>query len=63
MTKIELGERIAAARKAQRITIRQMAELAKANTRTIQAVEKGKYNVGIDTYLNLAEALGLQLLI
>ncbi len=63
MTKIELGERIAAARKAQRITIRQMADMAKTSTRAVQAVEKARYNVGIDTYIALAEALKLNITI
>ena len=61
MTKEELGKAIAEARKAQGITIRKMAELANTSPRAIQAVEKGWYNVGIETYLKLAETLNLSL--
>lgn len=61
MNKEELGKAIAEARKAQGITIRKMAELANTSPRAIQAVEKGWYNVGIETYLKLAETLNLRL--
>lgn len=61
MNKYEIGQAIAEARKAQGITIRKMAELANTSPRAIQAVEKGWYNVGIETYLKLAETLNLRL--
>ena len=61
MNKYEIGEAIAEARKAQGITIRKMAELANTSPRAIQAVEKGWYNVGVETYLKLAETLNLSL--
>ena len=61
MTKEELGEAIATERKAQGITIRKMAEKANTSTRAVQAVEKGWYNVGIDTYLAIAEALSAKI--
>ena len=61
MTQAEIGKRIANERKAQGITIRKMAELANTSPRAIQAVEKGWYNVGIETYLKLAETLNLRL--
>ena len=61
MNKQELGQAIATERKAQGITIRKMAEMAGTSTRAIQAVEKGWYNVGIETYLKLAETLNLSL--
>lgn len=63
MTKQELGEAIANERKARGISIRAMAEKANTSTRAVQAVEKGWYNVGIDTYLAIAEALGLKITI
>lgn len=63
MNKIELGERIANERKARGISIRAMAEKANTSTRAVQAVEKGWYNVGIDTYLAIAEALELKITI
>ena len=61
MNKQELGKAIANERKAQGITIRRMAEMANTSPRAIQAVEKGWYNVGIETYLKLAETLNLRL--
>ena len=61
MTKEQIGQAIAETRKAQGITIRKMAEMADTSTRAVQAVEKGLYNVGIDTYLKLAQTLNLSL--
>lgn len=61
MNKYEIGQAIAEARKAQGITVRKMAELANTSPRAVQAVEKGWYNVGIETYLKLAETLNLKL--
>lgn len=61
MNKAEIGQAIAEARKAQGITIRKMAELANTSPRAIQAVEKGWYNVGIETYLKLAETLNISI--
>ena len=61
MDKYEIGQAIAEARKAQGITIRKMAELANTSPRAVQAVEKGWYNVGIETYLKLAETLHISI--
>ena len=61
MTKEEIGIVIANARKAQGITIRRMAEMAGLTPRAVQAVEKGWYNVGIETYLKLAQSLKLSI--
>jgi transcriptional regulator with XRE-family HTH domain len=61
MNKTEIGQAIADARKAQGITIRKMAELANTTTRAVQAVEKGWYNVGIETYIKLAETLNISI--
>lgn len=61
MNKYEIGQAIAEARKAQGITIRKMAELAHTSPRAVQAVEKGWYNVGIETYLKLAETLHISI--
>lgn len=61
MTKEQIGQAIAETRKAQGITIRKMAEMADTSTRAVQAVEKGLYNVGIDTYLKLAQTLNMRL--
>lgn len=61
MDKLEIGKRIAEERKAQGISVRKMAELAQTSTRAVQAVEKGWYNPGIDTYLSLARILDLKI--
>lgn len=61
MTQAEIGKRIADERKAQGISIRELAERASISTRAVQAVEKGWYNVGIDTYLKIAESLNLSI--
>lgn len=61
MTQAEIGIAIANARKEQGITIRRMAEMAGLTPRAVQAVEKGWYNVGIETYLKLAETLHISL--
>ena len=61
MNKEQIGQAIANERIKQGITIRKMAELANTTTRAVQAVEKGWYNVGIETYLKLAETLNLRL--
>ena len=61
MTKEQIGQAIAEERKAQGITVRKMAELANTSPRAVQAAEKGWYNVGIDTYLALAQQLGVEL--
>lgn len=61
MTQAEIGIAIANARKEQGITIRRMAEMAGLTPRAVQAVEKGWYNVGIETYLKLAQSLKLSI--
>lgn len=61
MNKTEIGQAIANERIRQGITIRKMAELANTSPRAIQAVEKGWYNVGIETYIKLAETLNLSI--
>ena len=60
MNRAELGATLANIRKAQGITIRQLAKLTATSTRAVQAVEKGWYNVGIDAYLTMAEKLGAE---
>lgn len=61
MNKVRIGQAIAEARKAQGITIREIAGRCATSTRAVQAAEKGWYNVGIDTYLALAQQLGVEL--
>lgn len=61
MTREELGKALATLRQEQGITIRGLAEITRLSTRAVQAVEKGWYNVGIDTYITIAEVLGARL--
>ena len=61
MTRKELGEKLAQLRQEQGITIRRIADITHLSTRAVQAVEKGWYNVGIDTYLKLAQAVGAEM--
>lgn len=61
MTREELGKALSTLRKEQGITIREMAKFCATSTRAVQAVEKGWYNVGIDTYLAIAHQLGVEL--
>lgn len=61
MNKEQIGQAIANERIKQGITIRKMAELANTTTRAVQAVEKGWYNVGIETYLKLAKTLHISI--
>ena len=61
MNKTEIGQAIANERIRQGITIRRMAEIAGLTPRAVQAVEKGWYNVGIETYLKLAQSLKLSI--
>lgn len=61
MTQAEIGSAIANERKAQGLSIRKMAELVGTSARAVQAVEKGWYNVGIETYIKLAHSLGMNL--
>lgn len=61
MTQAEIGSAIANERKAQGLSIRQLATMCATSTRAVQAVEKGWYNVGIETYLKIAQSLGLRL--
>ena len=61
MTREELGKALATLRQEQGITIRELAQRCATSTRAIQAVEKGWYNVGIDTYITIAKVLGARL--
>ena len=60
MSKKKIGEAIAAARKEQGISIRELAAKSGRDTRAVQAVIGGKYSYGIDTLTDIAAALGLK---
>jgi len=61
MTKEEIALAIDAARKARKITYRQLAEDSGRDLRAVQAVCKGKYSYGIDTLLDVAKAVGVEI--
>lgn len=63
MTKEEIGKRIAEERKAQGLSIRQLAKMCEISTTTLQGVEKGWFDGKISTYLKIAETLGLEMAI
>lgn len=61
MTKAEIGKRIADERKAQGLSIRQLAKMCEISTTTLQGVEKGWFDGKLTTYLKIAETLKLSL--
>ena len=63
MTQAEIGKRIADERKAQGLSIRQLAKMCEISTTTLQGVEKGWFDGKISTYIKLAETLGLEILV
>lgn len=63
MTQAEIGKRIAEERKAQGLSIRQLAKMCEISTTTLQGVEKGWFDGKISTYLKIAETLGLEMAI
>lgn len=61
MTKEEIGKRMANERKAQGLSIRQLAKMCEISTTTLQGVEKGWFDGKLTTYLKVAEMLHLRL--
>lgn len=61
MTQEQIGKRIAEERKAQGISIRELAMRCDISTTTLQGVEKGWYEGKLATYLKIAESLNLKL--
>ena len=61
MTQEQIGKRIAEERKAQGISIRELARRCDISTTTLQGVEKGWYDGKLATYLRIAESLKLDL--
>lgn len=56
----EMGEQIKLARLRRKLSTAQVAERAGTTRRTLYSVEKGKSTVGIGTYLNVLNVLGLE---
>ena len=61
MTQAEIGKRIAEERKAQGISIRELARRCDISTTTLQGVEKGWFDGKLATYLKIAETLNLSI--
>lgn len=60
-TRESIGEKIRAAREAKDLTQRQLAKLTGIAFNHIGRIERGKYNVTLDTIAIIADALGLGL--
>lgn len=61
MTRTEISQAIEQARQKQGITYRRLAELSGRDLRAVQAVCKGKYSYGIDTLLDIAQAVKVEI--
>lgn len=60
-TRKKIGEQLKAARNAQGLTTRQLAEKCGIAYNHIARIEAGRYNVTIDTLSLIADALGIEL--
>lgn len=58
---ISIGNKLTNARKAKKLSLRELAELANVEHVQITKLEKGKLNAGILTILAIAEELDLDL--
>jgi transcriptional regulator with XRE-family HTH domain len=56
-----IGEKLRQRRELLALLQSQLAQLSGVSTRTIQLVEQGKSNPSLETLLQLAEPLGLEL--
>ena len=61
MVLIDLGEKLRQRRELLGLLQSQLAALSGVSTRTIQLVEQGKGNPSLDTLLQLADPMGLNL--
>lgn len=59
--RLRIGRRIAELRKDRGLSQVQLAERCGMHQGHIARVELGKYSVGIDTLVNIAEALGCEI--
>jgi ribosome-binding protein aMBF1 (putative translation factor) len=57
----QVGARIRAERRRQQLTLRQLAELSGSSQATLSRIEGGSLAVQLDTLVQVAQALGLQL--
>ena len=60
MTRNEIAQAVEQARQAKGITYRQLAEISGRDLRAVQAVCKGKYSYGIDTLIDVAKAVEIE---
>lgn len=60
-TRMRIGEKITALRKAQGLTVRQLAELTGINPANISNIENGKVSTGIDVLQKIASALNTEI--
>lgn len=62
-TLVEIGARLAAARQAAGLTVRELAGLSGLHRNTIVNLETGKGNLSLNSLLALASVLNLDLLV
>lgn len=60
MTRQELSNAVEQARQVKGMTYRQLAKKSGRDLRAVQSVCKGWYNYGIDTLLDIARAVELE---
>lgn len=60
-TRHRIGEKITALRKAQGMTVRQLAEKTGLNISSISSIENGKVSAGIDILQKIASALNTEI--
>lgn len=61
MTREEFGKKIEKARTAKRLTQKELAERADIAQANLSRIENGRYKVGLDILLKIADALGMEL--
>lgn len=59
----ELGEAVRIRRKGLKLTQQELADLAEVNINTVVAIESGEGNPKVETILQVAEVLGMQLIL
>ncbi|UPT67932.1 MAG: helix-turn-helix domain-containing protein [Sphingobacteriales bacterium JAD_PAG50586_3] len=56
----EFGKRVKSFRKSKKITQQDLAYDCEVHKRTIQRIEKGDVNIGLETIFNIAKALEIK---
>ena len=59
-SRAEIGKKVQAARKAQRITQQKLSELTRINKTTISEIENGRFTGSFDIFERVLDVVGLQ---